>query len=35
MNEAVSDQEKAFWTKLAADKESHINELRELIKQAL
>jgi len=35
MNEAVSDQEKAFWTKLAADKEAHINELRELIKQAL
>jgi hypothetical protein len=35
MNEAASDQEKAFWTKLAANKEAHINELRELIKQAL
>ena len=35
MNEAASDQEKAFWTKLATDKEAHINELRELIKQAI
>ncbi len=33
--EAVSDDEKAFWTKLETDKESHIVELRKLIKAAL
>lgn len=34
-NEALSDEEKAFWTKLEADKESHITELKELIKKAM
>lgn len=34
-NESLSEEEKAFWTKLAADKESHIVELKTLIKKAL
>ena len=34
-NESVSDEEKAFWTKLAAEKEAHVRELKELIKKAL
>lgn len=34
-NESLSEEEKAFWTKLAADKESHITELKALIKKAL
>ncbi len=33
--EALSDEEKAFWMKLEADKEAHITELRTLIKKAL
>ncbi len=33
--EAVGDEEKSFWTKLAQDKEAHIRELRELIKKSL
>ena len=34
-NEALSDEEKVFWTKLAGDKEAHIVELKALIKKAL
>lgn len=34
-NEALSDEEKAFWTKLATEKEAHIVELKALIKKAL
>ena len=34
-NEAMSDEEKTFWTKLAAEKEAHITELKVLIKKAL
>ena len=34
-NESLSEEEKAFWTKLATDKESHIVELKALIKKAL
>jgi uncharacterized FlgJ-related protein len=34
-NESLSEEEKAFWTKLATDKESHILELKTLIKKAL
>lgn len=34
-NESLSEEEKVFWTKLAADKESHILELKALIKKAL
>lgn len=33
--EALSEEEKAFWIKLAEDKEAHIAELRELIKKAI
>ena len=35
INEASSEEEKAFWTKLAQEKEAHITELKELIKNAL
>jgi hypothetical protein len=35
MSEAVSDEEKSFWTTLAADKESHITELKALIKKMI
>jgi hypothetical protein len=34
-NEAISDEEKDFWMRLEKDKESHITELKELIKKAL
>lgn len=34
-SEAMSEEEKAFWTKLAQEKEGHINELKDLIKKAL
>jgi hypothetical protein len=35
MSEAVTPEEKEFWTRLKADKEAHVTELRQLIKQAL
>ena len=35
MTEAVTDEEKSFWTTLAADKESHITTLKALIKKAI
>lgn len=35
LNESLSDEEKAFWQKLAQDKESHITELKALIKNHL
>ncbi len=35
ITEAATDEEKAFWTKLKADKETHITELKALIKSAL
>ena len=35
LNESLSDEEKAFWAKLAQDKESHITELKALIKNHL
>lgn len=34
-NESLSDEERAFWTKLAAEKEAHVTELKALIKKAL
>lgn len=34
-SEALTDDEKAFWIKLEADKESHIEELKQLIKKQL
>jgi len=34
-NESLTDEEKVFWTKLAQEKESHITELKDLIKKAL
>lgn len=34
-NESLSEEEKSFWTKLATDKETHITELKELIKKAI
>jgi uncharacterized FlgJ-related protein len=34
-NESLSEEEKAFWTKLATEKEAHIIELKGLIKKAL
>ena len=33
--EAVSDEENAFWMKLAQEKEATITELKELIKKAM
>lgn len=33
--EALSDEEKAFWMKLAQEKEATITELKELIKKAM
>ena len=33
--EALGEEEQAFWTKLAADKEAHIVELKNLIKKAM
>jgi uncharacterized FlgJ-related protein len=35
LNESLTDEEKAFWNKLAQDKEVYITELKELIKSAL
>jgi hypothetical protein len=34
-NEALSDEEKVFWQKLAVEKEGHIAELKQLIKKSL
>lgn len=33
--ESVTDDEKAFWTKLAAEKEAAITALKDLIKKAM
>ena len=33
--ESLSEEEKAFWTKLAAEKEAAITTLKDLIKKAL
>ena len=35
LDESLTDEEKAFWKKLAEDKESHITELKSLIKKHL
>ncbi|MBP6857725.1 MAG: hypothetical protein KBC11_00810 [Candidatus Pacebacteria bacterium] len=35
LNESLSEEEKVFWQKLAEDKESHINEIKALIKKHL
>ncbi len=35
MDESLTEEEKSFWKKLAEDKESHITELKELIKTHL
>lgn len=35
LNESLSEEEKVFWQKLAEDKESHIDELKTLIKTHL
>ncbi len=35
MGESLTDEEKAFWKKLSEDKESHITELKALIKNHL
>lgn len=35
VSEAMTDQEKAFWTKLAQEKEAAITELKDLIKKTL
>lgn len=35
VNEASTEEEKDFWSKLQIDKESHITELKDLIKKAL
>lgn len=32
LDESLTDEEKSFWMKLAADKEAHISELKALIK---
>jgi hypothetical protein len=34
-NESFSDEEKVFWTKLAAEKEAAITALKDLIKKAI
>ncbi len=33
LNEAMGDEEKTFWQKLAQDKETHLTELKALIKK--
>ncbi len=35
LDESLTEEEKAFWNKLAQDKESHIIELKNLIKEHL
>lgn len=35
LSEATTDEEKSFWTNLAQDKEHHIAELKNLIKESL
>jgi hypothetical protein len=35
INEASSDEEKTFWQNMKADKEKHIEDLKDLIKKAL
>lgn len=35
MKEAADDEQKAFWQKLAAEKEAAITALKELIKKAI
>lgn len=35
LNESVTEEEKIFWNKLAKDKESHIKELRAIIKSQI
>jgi len=35
LSEAATEEEKTFWTKLQADKETHISELKALIKASL
>ncbi|MCC7436828.1 hypothetical protein IT402_03080 [Candidatus Nomurabacteria bacterium] len=35
LNESLTEEEKAFWEKLAKDKDSHITELKDLIKKHL
>jgi hypothetical protein len=35
LNEAQSDEEKAVWEKIKADKQSHVQELKKLVKGTL
>ena len=35
ITEALTDEEKSFWTKLAQEKEDHVAELKDLIKKSL
>ena len=35
LSEAVTDEEKAFWTTLAQEKENHVTELKNLIKKSI
>ena len=35
LNESLTEEEKAFWNKLAQDKESYVTELKDLIKTHL